>query len=75
MRAARRPFHPRFLRAVRDSDYTRVALAALAGFPSHAHLGKALNGVLSQTPLTRSRLNALAAALHYEGPIFREEQP
>jgi hypothetical protein len=72
-RLPRQHLHADFVRAVRASGYSLVALAAFANFSAYTHLSKLLNERQVRTSaLTMQRVQALAAFIGYSGPIFRE---
>jgi hypothetical protein len=66
--------HPDFVRAVRDSQSTLVALSALAGFAAYTQLSTVLcRKRVSASPVTQARIIKLAAVIGYVGPVFKEE--
>ena len=71
--APRHRLDPRFVRAIRASDYRLVPLAAVAGYVAFSQFSRLLNSRdVAATPLTIARLRAVAAAISFVGPIFVE---
>ena len=72
MRVTRHSLDPNFIRAIRASGHSLVTLAALSGFAANSQLCSVLHAQIAPTPLQVSRLRALAALIHYYGPLFKE---
>lgn len=69
----RLPLARAFVRAVRNSDYNLVKLAALSGFAANTQLSDHLNSRrVPVTALNRGRFQTLAEIVGYDGPVFDE---
>ena len=72
-RVPRQPLDREFVRAVRASGHSLVTLAALANFAAHNQLSSLLNARrVPASALNIERLHALAVAIAYDGPVFKE---
>ena len=72
-RVPRFHLHTDFVRACRQSDYALVALSAIAGFAAYTQLSALLNARrVRGSALMIERLQRVADAVSYRGPMFRE---
>jgi hypothetical protein len=76
--APRRTLNPAFRQAARQamaSGFKSRELASLAGFPFPQQLGNQLHApVVRATPLVISRLQIVAAAIAFDGPLFVDSE-
>lgn len=62
---------PRYRAACRNSGMTILRMSVLAGFPNYTHLSYLLNAeTIKPSPLVVVRLQRLADAVGYRGPIL-----
>jgi hypothetical protein len=66
--------YPAFLREIHNSSYRKGQLASIGGFPCITALSPLLykNRIVA-TPLIVRRLQRIAEAIGYTGPIFQEQ--
>jgi lambda repressor-like predicted transcriptional regulator len=69
-RVARRLLHPQFILTVHTSGYSIAELSRRAQFPRPNQLSKLLNRAVPCSTVQMTRLQTLAKAIGYDGPIF-----